>query len=322
MMEENGETPINIREILLGNEPVSVKHLYYLTDLSPEDLETFYEIWPEIEPERRRIIIRHLVDITEESYHVDFSDLFAHCLSDPSSEVRKAALDGLWDSERVSLIGSILEICRNDPDDEVKRLAVATLGHYVLLGEWEVIQPKHTRPIIDLLMEILEETDSNQKIWRAALESVASATHARVADHIEDAYDSGDTKLQISAIYAMGQTADTRWLPIILDETQSHLVEMRIEAARAAGAIGSSDAISQLSDLIDDEDLEVKMAAINAIGEIGSDVGRKILMDLLDDPYEEELHPIIEETLEGMGWMDIDFDIDSLDWENSPDDLT
>lgn len=319
MYSKDPEANIDLREILTGEESVSVTRLYELSDLSPENLDVFHDIWPNLEEERRRIIIRHLADITEENFSVDYSDIFAFGLKDPSSPVRIASLDGLWDSDNVSLIGPILELSRTDPDLEVRRLAVATLGHFVLLGEWKQIPMKYTEPIVEVLLSILTDEASDEGIKRAALESISSSPHPEVAGMIEEAYDSADTKMQISAIFAMGQSADPRWLPIILDETQSHLVEMRIEAARAAGSIGATRAISDLAELTTDEDLEVCIAAVTAIGEIGSDVGREILMDMLEDPQEAELHALIEETLDQMDWMNFDFDIDQLDWDNTED---
>ena len=321
MVDNNQEAPIDLREILAGEDSVPIYRLYELTDMTSDDLDKFTAIWPELDDERRRIVIRHMADISEEDYQVDYSEVFAYCLGDPAPLVRIASLDGLWDSERISLIKPILDMAQNDPDLEVRRLAAATLGHYVLLGEWDVIPLKYTEPLVEGLLSILEDDNIDPAVKRAALESISSNPHVKVPGLIEQAYDSADFKMQISAIFAMGQSADSRWLPIIQDEMQSPYEDMRIEAVRAAGAIGRSEPIADVAELITDDDLEVSLAAIAALGEIGSELGQKILLDLADDPYMVELHPAIGEALEQMSWLDHDFDFDRLDWENDSDDL-
>jgi HEAT repeat protein len=322
MVDNKQETPIDMREILASGEAIPVYRLYQLSDMSSEDLDKFAAIWQDLDDERRRIVIRHMADISEGDYQVDYCEVFAYCLADPSPPVRIAALDGLSDSERSSLIEPILDMAQNDPDLEVRRLAAATLGHYVILGEWDVIPLKHTEPIVEGLLSILEDDNSDPPVRRAALESISSNPHVKIPGLIEQAYDSGDSKKQISAIFAMGQSADPRWLSIIQDEMQSPYEEMRIEAVRAAGSIGKSELIADVADLITDDDLEVGLAAIAAIGEIGTELGQKILLDMADDPYMEELHPAIGEALEQLSWLDDGFDFDRLDWENDSDDLS
>jgi len=322
MVENQQDTPIDMREILASGESVPVYRLYELSDMSSEDLDKFATIWQDLEDERRRIVIRHMADISEGDYQVDYHEIFAYCLADPSPPVRIAALDGLWDSESISLIEPIIDMAQDDPDLEVRRMAAATLGHYVILGEWDVISVKHTEPIIEGLLSILEDDNSNPSVIRAALESISSNPHVKVPGLIEQAYDSGDSKMQISAIFAMGQSADPRWLSIIQEEMQSPYEDMLIEAVRAAGSIGKNELIADVADLITDDDMEVSLAAIAAIGEIGTELGQKILLDLADDPYMEELHPAVDEALEQLSWLNDDFNFDILDWKNDSDDLT
>ncbi len=320
MSDNKQETPIPIQEILAGNESVPVYRLYQLSDMTADDMAKFVDIWPGLEDERRRVVVRHMTDISEEDFLVDYSGVFAHCLADPYPPVRIAALDGLWDSERISLILPILDMAKNDPDPEVRRLAAATLGHYIVLGEWGVIPLKYTKPIVEGLFSIIDTDASDSSVRRAALESVSATPHEKVQGLIEEAYDSGDIKMQISAVFAMGQSADVRWLSIIRDEMQNPNEEMRIEAVRAAGSIGKSDLIAEVADLITDDDLEVSLAAIAALGEIGTTEGQKILLDLADDPYLEDLHSAIGEALEQLSWLDDGFDFDGLEWHDRSDD--
>jgi HEAT repeat protein len=319
-MDSNEPTSIvDFMRTLHDDNDLVLASLYRLSDLTPEELSYFDDAWDGLGDERRRVIIRHLADITEENFQVDFSAVFARCLGDSSPAVRVAALDGLWDSERLSLLGPIMELMVSDPDLEVRTLAAATIGHYILLAEWDVIPPESTRATIDALLSVLDEPDNPGPLRRAALESVSASSHERVPGLVEDAYDSGDHELQVSAIYAMGRTVDKRWLPIVIDEMASSNSEMRIEAARAAGHIGSTDAVAELADLIADDDLEVQLAAIAALGQIGGSLAIRILDDLDGDPDFEHVQYAISEAQEEAFWLD-NFDLTLLDWDNDEQD--
>jgi len=310
--------PISIVDFMRSlreDEELILASLYRMSDLTPEELSHFYEHWPEVDDERRRIVVRHLADISEENFQVDFGDVFAHCLNDGHPAVRLAALDGLWDSERVALLEPIIALMRSDPEEEVRTLAAATIGHYILLAEWDVIPMHRVSTAVEALLAVLDEDETPKALRRAALESVSASSHERVDGLVEDAYDSGDHELQVSAVYAMGRTVDKRWLPIILDEMSSSSSEMRLEAARAAGHIGSTEAVTELIDLISDEDLEVQLAAITAMGQIGGSLAVRVLEEMDGDPDFDHLQYAVEEALEEAVWMD-NVDLTLFDWDN------
>ena len=123
----------------------------------------------------------------------------------------------------------------------------------------------------------------------------------------------------MSAVFAMGSSADSRWLPIVIGELQNPASDMRAEAARAAGSIGGSDAVDELANLLGDEDPAVTLAVIEALGQIGGERPAEILQELLGDSDFEDLHELIEEVMEemdwlggvaGFDWLDVDADVD------------
>jgi hypothetical protein len=314
------ESTVSIGELmqsLKDEEGISVAALYGLSDLNPEELSLFCQGWNEFNDERKRVMIRHLADISEENFQVDFSGVFAFCLGDHLPAVRVAALDGLWDTERVALIDPIVELMVADPETDVRTLATATIGHFILLAEWNQIPRRSVRRAVDVLLSLLDSDTTPTPVRRAALESLSPSSHERVASLVEEAYDSGDQDLQISAIYAMGRTVDKRWLPIVLDEMASSTEEMRLEAARAAGHIGSSDAVSELADLVTDQDLEVRLAAIVALGQIGGGTATRILEEMDGDPDFVDVQSAIEEALEEMAWLGGEIDLSPLGWDNN-----
>jgi HEAT repeat protein len=303
MIQEETRPFASVLEALLTDENVPIHLLYRLSDLAPEEWERFTSRWSQVPEERRRVIVRHMADISEENFVVDFSPVFAHCFQDLAAAVRVAALDGLWDATDTSLIEPIIDLMRTDESIEVRAAAAAALAHYVLMAEWGEL-PRHiSPPIVEALLTEYEKPATPLPIKRAALEALGAANHPRVAALIKEAYESYDPGLQLSAVFAMGNSADPRWLPTVLAEMTSPSVEMRAEAARAAGTIGRSDAISALADLAVDEDLEVSLTAVKSLGQIGGDLAYEILAELAADPEFEHLREAVEEAIDELTWL-------------------
>jgi HEAT repeat protein len=296
---------------LFGLEPVSIPLLFRLSDMSAEDTVVFHGRWPQQDSERRRVIVRHLADLSEENFQVDFSPVFAFCLQDERSDVRLAALDGLENTESPAYIRPIIACMTADADEEVRALAAATLGHFLLSAEWGQLPRPAAQSAIEALLEVYKGVDTATVVKSAALESLGNATDERVPPLIRDAYQSGRERLQLSAIFAMGRSADERWSSIIGQELSSPLARMRLEAAQAAGGIGDEALAPDLIELLTDEELEVQLAAVVALGQIGGELAHTYLTELANDPDAEELHEAIQEALDEMGWLggEIDFSL-------------
>ncbi len=308
---------------LFSEERLSISLLYRLSDLSPEDLATLAGRWPQASEERRRIIARHMADICEENFIVDFAPVFQLFMQDPVADVRLAALDGLWDFEHASLLPPVIELMESDVDPRVRALAAATLGHIVLFGEWGQLDIKMADRATEAMLAVYHNPQTPEVVRRAALESFGASANEQVPDLISHAYHSGSDQLQLSAVVAMGRNAHARWLPIIMDELESDFEEMREEAARSAGGIGSSDAVEKLIELLEDDELDVRLAAVHALSEIGSDQAQEALQELLDNPGTEEvLLEAIENSLEEMDWLGSDLDFSLLEWNSDEDGLS
>lgn len=301
--------------------PISIASLYRLSDMPDEYVAQFSQRWPTLSAERRPIIVRHLADITEENYQVDFSSLCHVFLKDSLAAVRLAALDALWDSSDRTLIQPIIQLMQQDKDDVVRAQAAATLGHYILMAEWKQLPPHTAKPIVAALLEQLSRPDLPLPIWGAALESFAGSGHARVNEFIQRAYEDGDEQLQISAVFAMGRTADKRWLITLQDELHNPDPAMRTQATTAVGLLGSSDPLEQLIELAyEDDDLEVRIAAVAALGQIGGEMATHALNKLAEDPDSEELYETITEALDEMMWLGGEIDFSLIDLDDTDDD--
>ncbi len=300
---------------LFEQEPLPIHLLYELTDLSAENLHAFYQRWPEVEADRRRALVRHLADICEEDFSVDFEPIFAHCFADADALARAAALDGVWDSENTKLIPAIINLLENDESVEVRTAAAAALSHYVLLIEWGQLPQRFLTQIVEALLAVYAQAESNVPLKRAALEALGAASHPQAAELISDAYGHEDRGMQLSAVFAMGNSADERWLPTVVDEMDSPFMEMRAEAARAAGSIGKETAVSALTNLATDEERDVALTAVQALGQIGGAAARGALESMVDDPDFEPLQEAIVEALEEAAWL-----TQIIDMMDTPDD--
>jgi HEAT repeat protein len=149
----------------------------------------------------------------------------------------------------------------------------------------------------------MDDPDIPLAVRRTSLESLGAAYHPRVPVLIVDAYESGRYDMQVSAICAMGNSAEKLWTPMVVEEFEHPDAEMRFTAARAAGQIGSSDMVPGLIEMLADEDLEVQQMAVTSLGEIGGDLAREALEQLQEDPDAEELHGTVAEALEELHMM-------------------
>ncbi|MCA9931892.1 MAG: HEAT repeat domain-containing protein [Anaerolineales bacterium] len=317
MREEEVQPFESVLDAVFYQEPVPIHLLYRLSDLTADQMTSFLAGWQVLPDERRRVVVQHMADISEENYVVDFGPLFAEFLQDGFTPVRVAALEGLWDSSSTRHIEPITRLLQDDESVDVKAAAAAALAHYVMMAEWGELPQRISPPIVAALLAVYEEPETAVSVKRAALEALAASAHPRVPDLIDEAYEHEDPEMQLSAVFAMGNTADPRWMSVILDEMQSHSDAMRAEAARAAGVIGKSDSVPELAELTMDEAIEVRMAAVYALGQIGGERPQEILAAILADPDQEELHEMAEEAMEEMMWMGGELDL--LDFAGDDD---
>lgn len=314
MVEEEKMPFDNVLEAIFNRERLPLHLLYRLSDITVADYEMFRERWTAVPAGRRRAIMRHLADLTEENYLLDFLPIFRDALLDTVAAVRVAALDGLWDATDTRLITPIIRLLQTDESEEVRAAAAAALSHYVLLAEWEQIPFPFSTPIVKALLSEYEKPETAVPIKRATLEALGAANHPRVAVLITEAYESDIEEMRISAVFAMGASADRRWLSTVLAEMENPNAQMRVEAARAASSLGSSDAIAPLERLSEDDDVEVQLAAVEALGHIGGDAAQEILLRLAEETEDEELQEAIAEALDEMALFAGEFHL--LDFED------
>jgi HEAT repeat protein len=251
--------------------------LYYLSNLDTAEAERVRRVWTELPMDLRVELTSRLVELAEADFTLNFGAIFRIAMEDDDAGVREAAIEGLWEEEDVRLVPHLVRRLLEDESAGVRAAAAKSLGRFILLGELRKIRPEPHRIAYEALVEAHRTRDEDTEVQRRTLESLAYVSDDTVVASIREAYASSIEKMRISAIFAMGRSADSRWEQEVQQELFSTDPEMRYEAARACGELQISEAVSMLEELTEDTDIEVQEAAIWALGQIGGDRAREIL---------------------------------------------
>lgn len=258
-------------------KPLHMSGLYALSNLSKADLATLRAIWPGIAVERRRKIVQNLAEIGEESVEVDFSDALRTMLDDPDAEVRAAAVDGLWECEDVALIKPFIALLQKDPAEQVRARAAIALGQYMYWAELDELSPAKAAQVKQALLAAHRHPAETLEVRRRALEALSALTDPEIHDLIAAAYQHPEEKMRVSAIFAMGRSAHTRWRSTVIKELDNPSPALRFEAAKAAGELEAKKAVPRLIELLADSDREIQQAAAWSLGQIGGKQAKEAL---------------------------------------------
>ena len=108
-----------LAELSDGRKPLLHSKLVRLSNLSTRELDALKQAWPTIDTRRQRQIVQRLVALTEDNLELNFDGIFKHCLKDPDAEVRRQAIEGLWENEEVSLIAPLIHLLEQDGSERV-----------------------------------------------------------------------------------------------------------------------------------------------------------------------------------------------------------
>jgi HEAT repeat protein len=279
------------------NRPVRTIDLADISDLSRSQLAEFQAAWHDLSPSRRLELITVMVEQAEANIHLIFHAALRACLTDGDPQVRRLAIEGLWEDERVSLVPTLSGLLAHDPSADVRSAAATALGRFVLLGVLGDIAEEPARQAEDALHLAWERSGEPVSVRRRVLESLAPTDTADLHVLIGDAYYSDNEEMRQSAIFAMGRSANPRWNKIVLAELNSREPAIRFEAAEAAGEMAIRAAVQPLTQRLDDPDKDVREAAALALGKIGGPAARRAL-EALAEGDDERLAEAAVEALE------------------------
>jgi HEAT repeat protein len=256
-------------------------HALAFSDLSRHEARGVASAWAEIPEEGRIGALRAMDELSETDLSFNFGRLFRIALNDPSAAVRQVAVAALWEDTGSDLIDTFIRLMEQDVSVDVRGEAASSLGRFATLAVLDELEDATAFRLGESLFRVAADAHEPALVRRRALESVAVYGDAfEISDLIAAALDDDDAAVRSSAIYAMGRSANKRWLPAVINELESEDAEVRYEAARASGELGLADALPALAELTADSDTEVRQAAITAIGKIGGRGAVRILQDV------------------------------------------
>ena len=281
-----------------AEQPVASSKLLALSTLADDEASAFRAVWQEALARSRIHLLDRLISLAEDNAEADFDAIFRIGLDDPESDVRRKAIDALWECQERWLLNRLVAMAEGDASNEVRATAAGALGRFVLLGTLDELRSSLVEEVETTLRCIVDNKAEPVAVRRRALEALAPSADPSVNDVIRDAYYSDEDELKISAVFAMGQHCDEGWLPVLLAELRNSDEAMRFEAARACGEMEDDRAVPGLIQLTKEPDPEIQEAAIEALGRIGGQDARAALRSCLkqkDQRVREAAQAALEE---------------------------
>jgi HEAT repeat protein len=201
-------------------------------------------------------------------------------------------------------IDPFITLLEEDESDKVQSAAAKALGKYAILAELGKLRNENKEKVQEALLGAIDDRNKSPEVIRRVLESAAPLSVPDVQEAINDAYNSNDPGLIISAIYSMGKSCNSSWMPVLLKEMENDDPEIRYEVAGACGELEDERTVPALIKLAnEDDDIDVQMAAIQALGKIGSLSARECLKLCLES-HNDAVKEAAEEALQNIDASD------------------
>lgn len=286
------ESDNSLEQILSRANSIKHSDLAKLSGLSEDVFSPFRNTWASVSVEQRRIIVERMVNMAEGDIELDFTSILKHCLKDTDPKVRSMAVNGLWECDDRSIINPLITILIADTHKDVRASAATAIGKFCVLAQDGKLLTRDHHKIEQVLLNLLENNVEDPEVWRRALEAVAVFDTPKISDLIYQAYGSKLLNVRVSAVFAMGKTADRKWLSLLMEAAGDEEPAMRYEAAVSMGEIAEESSISYLSELINDDDSEIQLASIKALSSIGGSAAKSTLQKHLSANDESLLSAI------------------------------
>jgi hypothetical protein len=292
-----------IEALLDESTPFSPRYLSRLSDLEPVDLALLAKTWPKVSLRRREALLEDLEEVHLADDLLNFEEVARMALKDSAPSVRRQAISILREYELIDLLPTFVHMSENDPDAEVRAASAATLATYIYMGEVEDISPRKLLRVEECLLGLLNGSDT-PLVRRRALEALGFSSRPEVVEQIEKAYTSPDIDWLVSALFAMGRSANTRWSAQVLKMLDHKRPSVRAEAASATGELEIKAAVPKLLELLEDVDMDVRMASIWAVSQVGGEGVRAALENMLETTDTDEEANQIENALENLDFTE------------------
>ena len=268
--------------------------------MSKADLKALSGIWENINVKRKLSLLEDLEYISDTDTHVCFDNLCIFALHDSDPFVRASAIRLLWECQDKKLIPTFIGIMENESEPAVRGAAAFALGAFIYLGEMDKIPQATSKLIEDKLIHIVK-SDENQTVRRKGLEALGYSNRDEVPGLIQKAYESMVKDWLMSALFAMGRSADILWEDQVVTMIRNSDNDIQFEAIRAAGNLELQSARELLLEIFDEyEDLEkdTRSATIFSLGQIGGADVKQRFMKLLEEIDDDDDIELLEDALE------------------------
>jgi HEAT repeat protein len=279
--------PIIIAALLDENTPFNPRYLNRLSDLEPADVSLLTGAWSRVSLRRRQALLEDLEEVHMADDLLCFEEVGRVALNDNDPGVRMRAVRILREYELVDLLPAFINLAEHDVDAEVRAASAAALATYIYMGEVEDLAQKKVKRVEECLLHLATASD-DMLTRRKALEALGFSSREEVVPLIEKAYRSVEIDWLISALFAMGRSANPRWNTHVLKMLDHKRPAVRAEAASAAGELEITDAVPQLLELLEDPDLDVRMASIWALSQVGGEGVQEALENMLENTDDDE----------------------------------
>jgi HEAT repeat protein len=289
--------------------------LQEFSDIEPDSLKIMLEAWPRIKPERRRLLLERLQEISDNDTLVCFDDFARALLADGDSQVRTRAIRLLAECDDIKLVPPFIKILVSDDNIDTRVEAASALGKYVELGELEEIPEKTRRQVEDALLQKIGSEDK-AFVRRSALESLGFSSRDEIVTLIESSFRREDPEWQASALRAMGRSSDDRWEEQVIARMMDENPLVRLAAVEAAGALELSSTRMLLFKILEEEEEDdIVGAAIWSLSQVGGEDVRLFLENLIDQTDDEDQIEFLEEALDNLTFSEdlSRFDLISFD---------
>ena len=296
------------------------RYLQYFSDIGPLELKTVQEVWSRVKLDRKLSLLEGLLSMAESDTLVNFDDFARSILNDPEAVVRVQAIRLLDECEDVKLVPTFIDLLKNDLDVNVSAEAANALNLFVDLGELEEISEEVYGEVLAALLESAKG-EKETRVRRRALESLGWSSHPEVIELIESAFE-GNIDWRLSALIAMGRSADDRWEDRVLRSMLDDNEKIRKAAVQSAGMLAFKSARLPLLRMLESEESdEVMSAVIWSLSQIGGEDVQIILEKLIDETEDEDLIEFLEEALDNLAFTeDLDrFELMAFDPEELDD---
>ena len=293
------ESDNSLEQILSNTNRIKHSDLAKLSGISREVLFSVSNTWESLPVEQRRTIVERIIDMAEADIELDFTSILQHCLKDTDPKVRSMAVNGLWECDDRAIINPLIALLKDDTHKDVRASAATAIGKFCILAQSGKLLQKDSNQLKEVLLELLEKNVEDPEVWRRALEAVAIFNTPEINNLIYQAYGSNLLNVRVSAVFAMGKTADRKWLPLLMEAASDEEPAIRYEAAVSMGELAEESSIEYLSELISDEDAQIQLASIKALSFIGGSTAKSVLQKHLST-HDESVSAAIQSAIEDL----------------------